>query len=301
LEEISKIKTMAEVVADVWDGAHLTLSGFTIARNATAVSHELIRQNKRNLTISACIAALDVDLLFGAGAVAKYIYGGGSLDRFGPVHNINRAREQKTVEVEEFSGLSMAMRFLGGSLGLPSIPIQSLMGSDIANELAAKTEPVYREMECPFTGERMVLLRTLMPDISFIHVPKADCEGNAIIYGPRWDEDAAKAAHKIVIVADEIIPTELTPFMAEEVRIPSCLVSAVVHQPFGAHPTSVYGMYDYDYDALVEYVSYAQTADGMQTYLDRYVRGTRDFDEYLELMGGFKKLNSLKANPLKKY
>lgn len=301
MAEISKIRTMEEVVADVWDGAHLTLSGFTISRNATAVSHELIRQNKKNLTLSACIAALDVDSLFGAGAVSKYIYGGGSLDRFGPVHNINRAREHRAVEFEELSGLSMAMRFLGGSLGLPSIPIQSLMGSDILKNLTERHTPVHKEIECPFTGEKMVLLRTLMPDFSFVHVPKADCEGNAIIYGPRWDEDAAKSADKIVIIADEIIPTELTPFVAEEVRIPGCLVSAVVHQPFGAHPTSLYGMYDYDHEALVEYVSYAETAEGMQQYLDRYVRGTRNFDEYLELMGGFKKMNSLKADPLKKY
>ena len=301
MAESGKIRTIKEAVAEVWDGAHISLSGFTIARNAIATAHELIRQNKKNLTLSACIAAMDADLLVGAGAVKRYIYGGGSLDRFGPVHNINRAREQKTLEVDEFSGFSMAMRFLGGSLGLPFIPVQSLMGSDILENLKKKEKPPVKETDCPFTGEKVVLLQTLKPDFSFIHVPKADREGNAIVNGPRWDEDAAKSAEKIIIIADEIIPTELTPFMAEEVRIPGCIVSAVVPQPFGAHPTSLYGMYDYDREALEEYVGFAKTPHGMQDYLDRYVRKVSGFDEYLELMGGLKKLTRLKADPLKKY
>ncbi len=75
------------------DGAHIALGGFAIARNPIAVVHELIRQNKRNLTLSQGVAGLDTDLLVGAGAVRHLIIGGGSLDRFGPVHCINRARE----------------------------------------------------------------------------------------------------------------------------------------------------------------------------------------------------------------
>jgi glutaconate CoA-transferase subunit A len=298
---VNKITPLSEAVATVWDGAHVFLSGFTIARNAIAVAHELIRQNKKDLTLSQCIGAMDVDLLVGAGAVKRYIYGGGSLDRFGPLHNINRAIEDGTIKVDEWSGLSMAIRFLGGSLGLPCIPIQSLFGSDILEDLLNKEVPEVKVSECPFSGEKMLLLKTLQPDFAFIHVPKADCKGNAIIYGPRWDEDAAKAADKIIIVADEIISTELTPFLVEEVRIPACRVSMVVHQPYGSHPTSLYGMYDYDHEHITEYVSYAKTPQGMQDYLNRYVRGVNDFSEYLELVGGLKKMASIKADSLKKY
>ncbi|MDY6825844.1 MAG: CoA-transferase [Bacillota bacterium] len=298
---LNKIKSISEAVAIVPDGAHLALSGFTIARNATAGAHELIRQNKKDLTLSQCIGGMDVDLLVGAGLVKRYIYGGGSLDRFGPLLNINRAIEQATIEVDEFSGLSMAMRFMGGSLGLPCIPIQSLLGSDLLESLLKKEKPEVKVTECPFSREKMVLLKTLQPDFAFIHVQKADCEGNAIINGPRWDEDAAKAADKIVIIADEIIPTELTPYLVEEVRIPACRVDIVVHQPYGAHPTSLYGSYDYDYDHLTEYVASARTEQGMDEYLDRYVRETGNFSAYLEKVGGLNKMISLKADPLKKY
>jgi len=301
MAELNKIRSLQEAVASVCDGMHVVLSGFTISRNAIAVAHELIRQQKKELTFSACIGAMDVDLLVGAGAVKKLIYGGGSLDRFGRLQNINRAIEQGAIEVDEFSGLSMAMRFLAGSLGIPYIPIQSLFGSDILKTLLEKQAPEVALSECPFTGEKVVLLKSLQPDYAFIHVAKADCEGNALIHGPRWDEDAAKAADHIVIVADEIISTELTPLWVDQVIIPACRVSMVVHQPYGAHPTSLYGVYDYDYDHLTEYVSSARTPEGMQEYLKRYVFGVQDFYGYLELVGGFKKLNSIKADILKKY
>ncbi len=298
---LSKIKTMQEVVAAVPDGAHLTLSGFTIARNAIAVAHELIRQKKNNLTVSQCIGGMDADLLVGAGVVKKYIYGGGSLDRFGPLYNVNRAIEHGTIEVEEFSGLSMAMRFLGGSLGLPSIPIQSLLGSGLLDRLLQKEEPPVKLMNCPYSDEKMVLLKTLRPDYAFIHVQKADCSGNAIIHGPRWDEDAAKSADNIVIIADEIIPSEMIPLVVEEIRIPSCLVDTVVHQPYGGHPTSVYGLYDYDYEHITEYVRAAGTEEGMAEYLQRYIIENNNFYDYLEQIGGLVRMLQLKADPLKKY
>lgn len=299
--ENNKLVTLSEAVASVPDGAHITLGGFTIARNPIAAVHELIRQNKKELTVSQYIGAMDAELLIGAGAVKKYYYAGGTLDRFGPLYNVDRAIEAGSIEIEEYSGLSIAMKYLGGSLGLPCIPIQSLLGSDLLNDLLEKEKPEVEVSSCPFTGEKMVLMKTLKPDFAFIHVPKCDCEGNAIIDGPRWEEDAAKASENIIIIADEIIDTEMTPFLVEEVRIPACRVSMVVHQPYGAHPTSVYGAYDYDYDHLKLFVSQAKTEDGMKEYLDRYVRGAKDFWEYLDTVGGLKKMSSIKADLLKKY
>ncbi len=298
---LNKLISLREAVTAIPDGSHITLSGFTIARNAIAVAHELIRQNKKELTVSQCIGGMDADLLVGAGLVNKYIYGGGSLDRFGPLSNINRAIEQGTIEADEFSGLSMAMRFLGGSLGLPSIPIQSLFGSDILKTLLNKNIPDAHVITCPFSREKMILLKSLQPDYAFINVQKADSRGNAIIHGPRWDEDAAKAADNLVIIAEEIIPEELTPTLVEEVRIPACLVSMVVHQPYSAHPTSLYGFYDYDREHLTEYVTHARTEQGMDEYLQRYVFGPEDFPAYLDLVGGLPKMTALKADSLKKY
>jgi acyl CoA:acetate/3-ketoacid CoA transferase alpha subunit len=111
-----KIRTVTEVVKTVPDRTHIALGGFAIARNAITVVHELIRQGKRDLTLSQGVAGLDTDLLVGAGAVSRLIIGGGSLDRFGPVHCINRARETESLFWEDWSSLSICLRYLAGAL-----------------------------------------------------------------------------------------------------------------------------------------------------------------------------------------
>ncbi|MDW7738762.1 MAG: CoA-transferase [Bacillota bacterium] len=297
----SKVVKMEEAVAAVPNGAHLALSGFAITRSPVAFAHELIRQGKKDLTLSQCIGAFETDLLVGAGAVKRLNYGGGSLDRPGPLYNVNRAIEQKTVEINEYSNLSLAMRFLAGSVGIPYIPSQTILGSDILARLLETKSDEIKTGECPFTGEKVVYLRALFPDFAVVHVPKADKKGNAIIYGPRWDQEAALASDEIIIIADEIISEELTPYIAQEVIIPAPRVKMVVHQPYGAHPTSVYGKYDYDRAHIEEYVSYASTPQGMQEYLDKYIYSVKSFDEYLELIGGLKRITELTADSLKKY
>lgn len=297
----SKVASMKEAVDLIPNGAHLALSGFAITRSPVAFVHEMIRQGKKDLTLSQCIGAFETDLLVGAGAVKCLNYGGGSLDRPGPLFNVNRAIEQRSVEVNEYSNLALCMRFLAGSLGIPYIPSQTILGSDILKNLLANKGDEIKTGECPFTGSKVVMLKALQPDYAVVHVPKADKRGNAIIYGPRWDQEAAMASDKIIIITDELISDELTPYCAQEVVIPSPRVKMVVVQPYGAHPTSVYEKYDYDRAHIEEYVSYASTPEGMKEYLDKYVYSVKNFDEYLELIGGLKRITELAADSLKKY
>src|SRR3990172_675661 len=130
-----RVKSVAEVVRSIPDGSSIALGGFAIARNPIAVVHELIRQQKKNLTLSQCVMGLDTDLLVGAGLVSRLIIGGGSLDRFGPVQCVNRARESKTVEAHDMSSLSVAFRYLAGALGISFIPIKSLLASEVLERL----------------------------------------------------------------------------------------------------------------------------------------------------------------------
>jgi acyl CoA:acetate/3-ketoacid CoA transferase alpha subunit len=297
----SKIVKMEEAVAAIPDGAHLAFSGFAITRSPVAFAHELIRQGKKDLTLSQCIAAFETDLLVGAGLVKRLNYGGGSLDRPGPLHNVNRAIERKLFEVNEYSNLALAMRFMAGSIGIPYIPSQTILGSSILEKLLATKGDEIKTGKCPFTGDNVVMLKALTPDYAVVHVPRADKSGNAIIYGPRWDQEAAMASNHIIIIADEIIADELTPHLAQEVIIPAPRVDMVVNQPYGAHPTSVYGKYDYDRAHIEEYVAYAKTEDGMRDYLDKFVYSVKSFNEYLELIGGINRINELTADSLKKY
>jgi glutaconate CoA-transferase, subunit A len=295
---MSKVKTLAEAAGLVKDGDHVALSGFAISRNAVAFSHELIRQGRRRLTLSQAIVGLDADILVGAGCVRHLIYGGGSLDRFGLVEQINRAYEQKRITTESYSSLAVCYRYLAGALGVPFMPIKSLLGSDVLEQLREFGN--VREMDDPFSGERVLLLKALQPDFMVLQAQMADEEGNARVLGPLWDsKEAARAASQVIVIAEDLVPTEVIRQQPELTTMPGFRVSAVVPLTYGAHPTALYRCYDYDSDHLREYVS--RSREDFEGYLREYVLGPADHQEYLERVGGVRKLASLKADVLYGY
>ncbi|MBC7227495.1 MAG: CoA transferase subunit A [Thermoflexales bacterium] len=299
---MSKLATLAEAVASIPSGAHVALSGFAITRCNMAFAREVIRQGIRRLTVSQCVGAMDADLLVGAGAVERMIYGGGSLDRFGRLNNVNRAIESGTLIAEEYSSLSVAFRYLAGALGLPFIPIRSLRGSDILARLQRIAPENVSMVRDPFTGEEWLALRPLVPDVAVVQVQMADEEGNAWIFGPRWDnEEQVKASQRVIVITEQLVPTEIIRRDPERTVIPGFKVSHVVHLPFSAHPTSVYRVYDYDAEHIREYAAATKTPEGFQAYLEKYVFGVRDHWEYLELIGGMKHLTPLLADPILGY
>jgi glutaconate CoA-transferase subunit A len=290
---MSKVKSLADAAAMVKDGDHVALSGFAISRNAVAFSHELIRQGRRNLTISQAIVGLDADILVGAGCVKHLIYGGGSLDRFGLVEQINRAYEQKRISTESYSSLAVCFRYLAGALGVPFMPIKSLLGSEVLDRL--RGSGVVHEMDDPFGGERVLLLKALQPDFMVLQAQMADDEGNARVYGPLWDsKEAARAAREVIVICEELVPTETIRQQPELTVVPGFRVSAVAPLRFGAHPTALFRCYDYDAQHLKEYV--ARSRNDFQGYVRDFVLD-KTHEEYLERIGGEAKLKELKADP----
>jgi glutaconate CoA-transferase subunit A len=294
-----KVKSISEVVRSIPDGSHIALGGFAIARNAIVFAHEVIRQQKKDLTLSQGVMGMETDLLVGAGLVSKIIVGGGSLDRFGPVRCINRARDHGTIIHVDSSSLSLAFGYLAGALGISFIPIKSLLASEMMEHLETAAPDYIRRGKCPFTGEEYAFLRAITPDVSVVYVPISDASGNCWIYGPRWEnEEQAKAGKRLIIVAEELVPTEYIQRSPERTIIPGHRVEAVVHQPFGAHPTSVFGCYDYDSEHLKLYAEQHKTPEKMNEYLQKYVLGTRDHWEYLEKVGGLRRMNEIKAEAI---
>lgn len=299
---MTKVSTLAEAVASVQPDSHVALSGFATARCAMAFAHEVIRQGIKNLTVSQCVAGIDADVLVGGGCVERIIYGGGSRGRSGPHSCLNRAIEKGDLEREELSSLSMTFRYLAGSLGLPFIPIRSLNGSDILKELKEISPPPVGYLQDPFTGEDWLVIKPLIPDVAVIQVQVADEQGNAWILGPRWDnEEQVKASKRAIVFTEQLVSTEMIRRFPERTLIPSFRVSHVVQQPFSAHPSSVYGVYDFDKAHIKEYAIASRTPEGMSEYLEKYVYGVEDHWEYLEMLGGMRYLNKLVADPVLGY
>jgi glutaconate CoA-transferase subunit A len=265
----SSVVSLPEVAAAVPDGGHLALTGFAITRNAVAACHELIRAGRRDLTLTQVNGGLETDLLVGAGCVAHVNYSGGSLDRFGPLHAVNRALAAGAVTVAEYSALSLTLRLQAGALGLPFVPTRSLLGSELLPPLLDTGE--VRHSTDPFTGTPVLLLAPLRPDVAIVHADIADEHGNASLSGPTWSlRETALAAETVLVTCEELVPAGTLP--PDAVRIPGTLVRAVAQVPHGAHPTSVHGRYDYDRAHLEAYVRAAREGPaGFVAYLEEFV------------------------------
>jgi len=295
---MNKLAGLSEAVRSIPSGAHIALSGFSITRCAMAFAREIIRQGIRGLTVSQCVGAMDTDMLVGAGAVDRLTYGGGSLDRFGMLKNVNAGIESGSLVAEEYSSLSIVFRYLAGSLGLPFIPIRSLAGSDLLARLQEATEPDVAFVEDPFSKSKWLALKPLVPDVAVAQVQTCDEEGNSWILGPKWDSgDQARASVRTIVIAERVVPSDVIRREPEKCVIPSLLVSHVVELPFAAHPTSVYREYDYDEEGIREYVEAAGNRDTFRPYLEKYVFSVKDHSEYLETIGGARKIESLRADP----
>jgi acyl CoA:acetate/3-ketoacid CoA transferase alpha subunit len=295
---MTKVSTLAQAVSSIPAGSHIALSGFATARCAMAFAHEVIRQGLTGLTVSQCVGAMDADILVGAGAVSRIIYGGGSRGRSGQHFCLNRAIEQDAIVAEEYSSLSMAFRYLAGSLGLPFIPIRSLRGSDILKRVQEVAPDTARILADPFTGDEWLVLKPLTPDVAVIQVQVADEEGNARILGPRWEnEEQVKASERTIVITERLVSTEAIRSEPDRTLIPGFLVSHVVHLPFSAHPSAVYQAYDFDAEHIDLYASASKTPAGLRAYLDQYVYGVKDHWAYLDQVGGMERLSSLIADP----
>jgi glutaconate CoA-transferase subunit A len=151
-------------------------------------------------------------------------------------------------------------------MGVPFLPVRGVRGSDIV-----RLHPEYAEITCPFTGEKLVAVPPLRPDVALLHAPSGDRYGNLHLEQPYvLDERFASASRMVVATVDEMVSTEQVT--AAGVTIPAHLVAAVAHVPFGAHPASCYPRYAYDRSHLQEYVAAAQSGpEDLDKYLAAYV------------------------------
>ncbi len=279
----SKLMSTREAVSRfIRPGMHVGFGGFSLCRNAMSVSHEIIRQGIGELHISSVNPAYAVDVLIGAGLVRAVESGCLNMERLGLPRNFCRAVEQGTLLSEDYEHLGMTLRYLAGALGLTFIPTKAELGSDIIGHQVLERKKL-EIAPCPFTGERYVVLPACTPDVAVIFATRADETGNAQIEGTAFaDEHTAKASRRVVVVAEEIVSTEDIRSRPQETVIPSYRVNAVVHEPWGAHPTSSPGHYDYDYEALQEYQHAARDPQAFRNYIGRYVLETKNFKEYLD-------------------
>ena len=249
-----------------------------------AAGHEIIRQQKRDLTLVGPISDMLFDQLIGAGSVSKVIAAWVGNVSAGLGHNYRRATEQRIphrLEIWDHSNFSIALALLAGAYGAPYIPTYSLLGSDLL-----KTNPSFKQTTSPFGGEKVLLVPALQPDVTILHVQRSDADGNAHAWGNLGiSEEAALASKRVIMIAEEIVPREVIVSDPNRVIAPSFKVCAVVHEPGGAHPSPVQGHYNRDHEFYHEYHRGTRSVEGNVRWLGGWVVGVKDRAEYLEKLG----------------
>lgn len=290
--------TLKEAVNLVQDGAHLFWGGFGFQRPPMAFAHELVRQKKRKLTIYTCGSEVDIDILSGACVVSRFELAFFAIEGIGLVPNIQRRIREGVIEIEDYSNLAMALRFLGGALGVPFMPLKSMLGTDLLAK--SRFRPKKAEViDCPFTGEKVVLVPSVRPDFSIIHASRVDREGNAQIDGIRGEDiEGARAGKKVIILAEEIVDSEFTRAQPDQTVIPNIYVHHVVECPWGSYPMMVYNYYDYDMEHIRMYYDQCKTEEGWQKYCEEYITSVGNHMEFLTKIGIERLLKRKAKKPL---
>jgi glutaconate CoA-transferase subunit A len=275
------------------DGASVCMGAALEALIPFAAGHELIRQGRRDLELVGPISDILFDQLVGAGCARKVTAAWVGNVSAGLGHNYRRAVEAgvpRPLEVEDHSNLTLATALQAAALGAPYIPTRSLLGTDLL-----RSNPRLRPATDPFSGSPVVLVPALAPDVAILHVQRADADGHAHVWGTLGvTRQAALAARRVVLVAEEVWPRERILSDPNLVLAPPFKVAAVVHQPWGAYPSPVQGHYARDHDFYRRYHDDTRTPEGSRRWLDRWVTGIADWPGFLDLVGR-ERLDALRA------
>jgi len=276
---------MHEAVARfVPDGASVCMGTALEALIPFAAGHELIRQRRRDLTLVGPISDILFDQLIAAGCVRRIQAAWVGNVSAGLGHNYRRAVERGvpcSIEVEDHSNLTIAVALQAGALGAPYLPTRSLLGTGLLD-----SNPSFKQALDPFSRDPIVLIPALTPDVAILHVQRSDPEGHAHCWGTLGvTREAALAARRVIIVAEEIRPRELILTDPGLVLAPALKVAAVVHEPFGAYPSPVQGCYRRAHDFFHRYHEESRTEEGTRAWLDRWVYGVADWKAFLDLLG----------------
>jgi glutaconate CoA-transferase subunit A len=289
---VNKLMSVREAVDRfVHDGDYLAIGGFGANRIPTSICHEIVRQRKKNLAFAGHTSTHDFQIL-AAGEVFNrcdiaYIIG---LEARGLSPNARRYMESGKVECCEWTNYAMALRLKAAAMGVSFIPGRNIMGTDTFKHSAVKV------VKCPFTGKLYALYPALWPDVAAIHVHEADVYGNCRIKGISVaDLELARAAKHLIITCERLVRNEEIRSDPTSTVIPYFLVDAICEVPFGSYPGNMPYEYFSDEEHLKLWLESEKDPEEFKKFLEKYIYGTKDFNEYLELCGGIQRINELRA------
>lgn len=278
---MNKLVSLSEAIREnVQDGDLLYAAGFTHLI-PFAAGHEIIRQRRRDLVLARATPDLVYDQMVAAGCARKVIFSYMGNPGVGSLRIVRTELEAGRLEWEEYSHFGMISRLQAGATGLPFMPMNPTAAGDLE-----RANPNYRTVTDPYSGTDVVVVPALQPDVAIVHVQRSDSEGNAQIWGIIGEQkEAAFAAKRVILTAEEIVDAEVIRSDPNRTLIPAFIVDAVCHVPYCAHPSYTQGYYDRDNEFYMEWDKVSSSREAVQAYLDEWVYGVPDRAAYWQKLG----------------
>ncbi len=293
-----KRMTVAEAVSRfIHNGDYFASGGFGGVRISTAILHEIVRQRINGLGLSGHTATHDFQILAAGKCFDRcdiaYVVG---LERRGLSSNARRYLESGAVRMTEWSNAALGWRYKAAAMGIPFLPARSVLGTDTFRYSAAK------EIICPFTGQKLLAVPALFPDVGVIHVHRADQFGNAQVDGISIaDYDMSRACKHLIVTTERLVSTDEIRKNPCQTFIPYWLADAVCEVRYGSYPGNMPYEYYSDEEHLAEWLEAEKEETTLKVFMDKYIYGTQDFEEYLALKGGEARMQTLcELEPLKR-
>ncbi|MBY8985727.1 MAG: CoA transferase subunit A [Candidatus Lokiarchaeota archaeon] len=274
----SKLITLEDAISTyVNDGDLVGIGGLSFWRKAISACREIIRQDKKDLTICTFVGGIDVDMLIAAGCVSEVRSCFVGMEIFGMAPHYRKAVESGSIRISEESEATIALGLRASYLKVPFMPLKGIIGTDLE-----KVRKDIKQIEDPLgSGTQVMAVPKIDLDVAILHVPYADELGNGNIPGAVWmDADMAKTAKKTIIICEKLVETEDIRYLPGKAQLPQQTTDAVVKLPFGAHPTSCYPIYTYDPIHIQKYLK-----TNFNEYKEKFILGKTP-TKYLEEAGG---------------
>jgi len=296
VKNTGKLISMREAIATyVSDGCSLAMEGFT-GFICFAAGHEIIRQRRRDLTLIRMTPDLIYDQMIAAGTAKKLIFSYTGNPGVGSLYCIRRAVEKAIplpLELEEYSHYGLVGRYAAGASGLPFFPLRSYIGSDML-----KVNPLIKVIDEPYGTGKIAVVPPLNPDVAILHAQRADRQGNTQLWGLLgMQKEVAFASKHVIVAVEEVVEESVIRADPNRTLIPGLIVNAVVHEPYGAHPSYVQGYYDRDNESYLTWDKLSQDHAAVLAWLDEWVYGVENHAAYVRKIGQAR-LDKLKPEPL---
>ena len=278
---MSKLTSLTSAISShVLDGDLVYAAGFTHLI-PFAAAHDIMRQGKKNLTLARATPDLIYDQMVAAGCAKKIIFSYAGNPGVGSLRVIRSEIEAGRLEYEEYSHFAMITRLTAGAAGLPFLPMKNVATDDLV-----KANPKYKTVVDPYSGEVLNTVPALNPDVAIIHAQRADENGNTQIWGIIGEQkEAAFAAKRVIITAEEIVSEDVIRADPNRTIIPAMIVSAVCHVPHCAHPSYAQGYYDRDNPFYLEWDRVSSDSELIKRWLDEWVYRVKDREAYWQKLG----------------